>query len=376
MKASTKIASGMPGTPALARRAGEILQASAALLQQDKVAEAVPLAVELVRIAPDLPSGHRLMGSLALRTGATDIAIGSFERALALKPASDSLHLDLGAALLAAGRAEDAAAILRKGLVLNARNGDLLRELGQAQLLLGERQAALKSFRRALKLLPDDRYVAHMAGALADPGLANSDYVAHLFDTDAGHFDEHLTGKLHYRVPQALADMLKRSGKALGPAIDIGCGTGLAGAALAEAARPIDGIDIAPRMIEKARQRGLYRHLATGDAARVLRTDADFAGPYALAIAADVFIYVGAIEDLFGAIRDKLAAGGLFAFSIETSVGDDIEIRASGRFAHSPAYIEKLAQAHGLAVAARADHDIRLENNQPIAGALYVLERK
>ena len=376
MKASKKAPAGLPADPVLALRAREIMQASEALLQEDKVAEAVRLAVELVRIAPDLPAAHRLMGVLAMRTEANDIAIGSFRKAIALKPGSDGLHLDLGQALLAAEQPADAATVLRKGLTLNANNGNLLRELGQAQLLLGEKEAALKSFRRALKLLPDDRYAAHMVGALSNSGAASDDYVAHLFDTYAGHFEEHLTGTLHYRVPQALADMLGRTGRKLGPAIDIGCGTGLVGATLADAALPIDGIDIAPNMIEKTRGRGLYRHLATGDATKVLRTNPDFAGPYALAIAADVFIYMGAVEELFAALMQRLAPDGLFAFSVETSVADDLEIRASGRFAHSAKYIEGLAETHGLSILDRADQDIRLENKRPIAGALYILGRQ
>ncbi|WP_160297826.1 methyltransferase [Devosia chinhatensis] len=365
----------MPANPVLALRARELLAESEALIKARKVAEAVRASVELVNIAPELPEAHRLMGSLAMTTSAPEIAVGSFERALALKPGSEGLHLDLGQALMAAGETVKARDILLKGLALNAANGKLLRELGQAQLQLGDRDGALKSFRRARKTLPDDHFTAHMVGALSQPGTTNDAYVADLFDKYAGHFEAHLTGKLQYRVPQALADLLRETGRPLGAALDIGCGTGLVGAALGASASAIDGIDLAPRMVEKTRETGFYRNLAVGEAARTLATEADFAGPYDTAVAADVFIYVGAIETLFAAIVARLAPEGLFAFSIETADRDDVEIRASGRFAHSAAYIERLAKTHDLIVLRRQDHDIRLEDNRPIKGALYILAR-
>ena len=51
-----------------------------------------------------------------------------------------------------------------------------------------------------------------------------------------------------------------------GPVLDIGCGTGLVGEVLA--ARPVDGVDISPEMLAKARAQGCYR----GRSLRILKT--------------------------------------------------------------------------------------------------------
>lgn len=92
-------------------------------------------------------------------------------------------------------------------------------------------------------------------------------------------------------------------------------------------------------------------------------------------MAADVFIYIGALETLFDAVIPRLKTDGRMAFSVETSTTSDVEIRSSGRFAHSDSYIKALAAQHGLNVIAQRDHDIRMELEKPIAGQLYLLGR-
>ena len=57
--------------------------------------------------------------------------------------------------------------------------------------------------------------------------------------------------------------------------LDLGCGTGLAGLAFQPLAARLDGVDLSPAMIEKARARGIYDHLDVAD----LETRAGGAGP-------------------------------------------------------------------------------------------------
>lgn len=374
-KPTGTISRGLPTDPILALRANELLAEGRQLEQQGKIAEAARISAELVNVAPDLPEAHQFMGVIAMRTGASDIAAVSFERALRLKPRSADLHIALSQALLALQRPADAATILDKGRALHPNDAGIFRELGQAQLDLGQPAAALKSFSRAVKLQPDDRYSGHMASALATTGLPEPSYVAELFDSYADTFDAHLTGKLEYRVPQAIAALLAEHGLTKGTTLDVGCGTGLMAAALPENMRPIDGIDISPKMIAKAQERGIYRHLQTGDAAALLAEAPNFSGPYDLAVAADVFIYIGEIRVLFAALAQRVSAGGMLAFSIELSEGEGIAIRSSGRFGHSSDYVRDLAAANGLAVLAEVPNHIRLEREKPIPGAIFLLQR-
>ncbi|MDV3250296.1 tetratricopeptide repeat protein [Devosia sp. BK] len=375
MKKPTGTLKGLPSNPILALRATELLATGEELERQGKIADAARLSAELVNVAPDLPQGHKLMGSLAMRTGAAEIAAVSFRRALALQPRSAELHIALAQALLALKQPQDALDLLNKGRTLHPNDGCIFRELAQAQLDLGQSDAALKSFSRAVKLQPKDLYSAHMVAALSKEGAPDKTYVAELFDSYAETFDEHLTDKLEYRVPQAIADLLATNNVQTGPTLDLGCGTGLMGAALPQSSHPIDGIDIAPKMVAKAEARGLYRHLVVGDAATVLATNEDLAGPYALVVATDVFIYIGDIEPLFQALLPRLAPGAHIAFSIETHDGDGIAVRSSGRFAHGAAYIRDLAARHGLTIVAERDQPIRLEREVPIPGAIFLLQR-
>ncbi|MBM3941255.1 MAG: class I SAM-dependent methyltransferase [SAR202 cluster bacterium] len=60
--------------------------------------------------------------------------------------------------------------------------------------------------------------------------------------------------------------------------LDIGCGTGFLALLLAELGNAVDGIDLAPRMLELARQkaaeRRLWAHFSEGDAERLRADDA------------------------------------------------------------------------------------------------------
>lgn len=69
-----------------------------------------------------------------------------------------------------------------------------------------------------------------------------------------------------YATPARCAAALAATGLAKSAAIlDLGCGTGLSGAALsAEGFTVIDGTDLSPGMLAKAEARGLYRQLFAG----------------------------------------------------------------------------------------------------------------
>ena len=69
--------------------------------------------------------------------------------------------------------------------------------------------------------------------------------------------------------------------------LDIGCGTGLVAMELAARGfTTIDGLDASPRMLDKARAKGVYRDLIEGD---VRRPDVIGSGCYDAAIAVGVF---------------------------------------------------------------------------------------
>ena len=64
-----------------------------------------------------------------------------------------------------------------------------------------------------------------------------------------------------------------------GTVVDLGCGTGRTGEWLASRVDAVDGVDLTPEMLERARERGVYRSLREGD---VTATGLD--GPYDIAV--------------------------------------------------------------------------------------------
>lgn len=354
------------------------LAAARALRAAGEIADALALVAEIVASHPDHVSALRLQGQLARRDGNAELAITSFSRALQQAPEAKELLLELGDALVAGHRPAEAVAVFEQSLALRPRDAAVLRGLGQAQLDLGRSSEALESFRKALAILPYDQYAAHMIAALSgESSRPAAGYVAELFDSYASTFDTHLTGTLHYDLPQLLRSKLTPLlGTApVGDMLDLGCGTGLAGVALRDLVSSIDGIDISPKMLAKAAERSIYRHLRTGDATTLLGTDPSFAGPYDLVTAADVFIYFATLEPIFAAVAQALSAGGLFAFSVETEPGEKIVLRSSGRFAHPAHHVETLAARFGFAIIEQHGFAVRHERNQPIAGTLYVLRK-
>ena len=76
---------------------------------------------------------------------------------------------------------------------------------------------------------------------------------------------------LAYRAPAlllaAIADHCAAQRRRLrfGAVLDLGCGTGLAGAAIRPFCDWLVGVDLSPAMIAKARQKGLYDRLEVGE---------------------------------------------------------------------------------------------------------------
>jgi predicted TPR repeat methyltransferase len=126
-------------------------------------------------------------------------------------------------------------------------------------------------------------------------------------------------------------------------------------------------------MLERARARGAYDALVEADIVDHLQ---DTARGHDLVVAADVFIYVGALEAVFAGVASVLAAGGVFAFSVELAgEAHDYRLLPSSRYAHSRRYLRTLAAAHGLAVRQLAEHPLREDQRRPVPGLYAVLQK-
>ena len=154
--------------------------------------------------------------------------------------------------------------------------------------------------------------------------------------------------------------------------LDLGCGTGLCGIALRPFARRLDGVDLSPKMIANARERDVYDHLEVNELTDYL----DCCGQaYDIAAAGDVFVYIGELEPVFKAVRQRLRPGGAFVFTVEEQEGqgDGFVLCDSNRYAHTEGYIRGLAARTGYTIRSLEQRSTRQEALQPVPCLVAVL---
>jgi predicted TPR repeat methyltransferase len=246
--------------------------------------------------------------------------------------------------------------------------------LGEMEEAAGALDAAAEAWRTALALDPADRPGAALRLALIgrapQADAPPSAFVEALFDQYADGFDASLVGKLGYRVPALLSEAIHMpAGRSFRLALDLGCGTGLMGELLRPCVERLEGFDISARMLAKARARRLYDRLEKADL-----QDFHYAGDRPdLVSAADVFMYVGALDRVLKAVAGLLAPDGLFAFSVEKLAGEgDFILQPSRRYAHSESYVRRVLGGNGLAMQSLEEHVIRQDRGEPITGLIVV----
>jgi predicted TPR repeat methyltransferase len=281
-------------------------------------------------------------------------AAACFENAVALDPSHARAWNNLGSAQQRLGLGEQAVASYRNAMQADPGLAQACLNLGRLAATRGDHALAAECFLTGLANHPGDPTFEHLSAAAAGRSTARAPegYVTNLFDGVARQFERHLVHDLEYQVPAALAELVKtdldaaRGGATRARVIDLGCGTGLVGMALAAAGAEIFGVDLSPRMLEIASQRGAYANLEQGELLEVLaRTPA---ASMRAVLAADVFIYIGDLAAVFAAVARVLAPRGLFAFSVEGLEEGTYRLQPSGRYAHSPGYLRALATQSGL----------------------------
>lgn len=207
---------------------------------------------------------------------------------------------------------------------------------------------------------------------LADvPDAPPEAYVRGLFDDYADRFETALVEDLGYRAPWLIADLIGKAspGASFARAVDLGCGTGLMAEALKGRVEHFAGCDLSPEMVARAEAGNRYQELAVAEATAFLSERTETLD---LVTAADVLVYIGALDNLFRHVAARLASGGLFAFTVEEAAGDDLVLRDSLRYAHGEAYIRRTLAGAGLAVAELTRDTLRFDRGEAIRGLIVV----
>jgi predicted TPR repeat methyltransferase len=251
--------------------------------------------------------------------------------------------------------------------------------LGEIREQLGERDAAIGAFRKAQDADPEDRHGASLRLMLLGADKLSAmppAYVRALFDQYAPKFEAALVDDLGYRGPSLLFKAVLSVRAAIRKpaffkrAIDLGCGTGLAATAFAKEVDEFIGIDLSPRMIERARLTGLYAELEVAEMVHGLRDRPDASAN--LILAADAMVYLSDLAPLLQESKRVLVGGGLLAFTVETHDGDGVILGEGLRYAHGVGYVRSAIEAAGLSLSRLENLSARNEDNAPVPGLVVV----
>jgi len=339
-------------------------------------------------LSPSDAGVHINLGKILLDLGRNDEAEASFRRALKIRPDIAEAHTNLGSLLMGMSRLDEAEACYRKALSLNPNYADAYGNLGSVLYRQGKLDAALACFQQQIRLSPENGQAKHIIAAITGKSTerAPDQYVEKVFDDFAAKFDTHLQQVLKYAAPEQMVALVTKHSTP--PAekwrvLDLGCGTGLVGFAVAPFARQLVGVDLSGKMLEKARARNLYQRLERTDLLTMMR--AEKAASYDVIFAADVFVYIGKLDEIVSEIKRLLCPGGYVAFSIETlepssneeaNQGNlqDYQLNNTGRYAQSIDYITRLAAINGFQTLEVEATQIRKEEGKPVKGYLVLWE--
>jgi predicted TPR repeat methyltransferase len=363
-----------------------------------------------IEIDPRHASAQNNLGNLLLAEGRIDEALSCYDKAIAAAPDRADSYANKGGALRSLGKLQSAETCLRRAIALDGGLAEAVKGLAMTLSNLARHEEAITAARRLLELQPESADAWRTVGVVLEEGgrveeaadhyrkatslgpagekwqydlaaisgsppppIAPRQYMIELFDDYSARFEQHLVEELKYQAPQRLYDAVMTVAPDLKPDIlDLGCGTGLSAQPFALLARSITGVDLAPRMIELARRRGIYTRLVCDDVITVLQCSKD---QYDLILAADLLIYVGDQRELFGAVRGALRTGGLFAFSIEVQEEDGYTLRPTRRYTHSLSYVRAMAKESGIAEMVVNRGAIRRHAGKDVEGLFIVLRK-
>ncbi len=346
------------------------------LKQSGRLEEAVVEFQQALAGNQDFAGARNHLSHTLMDLDRLDEAEGCLRQGIGLQPENAEGYYNLALVLVQRGKPEEAIAHYRDAVKHDPDLKEAHSNLANLLLESGDQQEAVKHFRRTLELEPENKIVPYLLKIAEGEKLtrAPEQYILTLFNHYARDYDRHLVEDLHATSPNLLQQALEGVGapKRFTNALDLGCGTGLAGMVFHQRLDHLTGVDLSSAMIAQAAARDVYDVLRESDIVRYLERSED---AFDFVLAVDSVPYFGDLLELFSLLNDRMIAGGLLCFNTELLKDGDWQVQAGGRFAHHPAYLKRLAEQTGFSVLEMEQRTIRLHREGEVEGNICVFKK-
>lgn len=339
-------------------------------------AGAITIYRAIVKRQPKFGLAWNNMGVAFREIGELEEAISCFRRAVAFAPDMAEAWNNLGVAQDAFHLFENATRSYQKAIEIEPEYASAHFNLGVSLQKLGQFDAAAGHYNNVLAIRPDDEaahFMLQSLGSTTTPEAAPAQHVRGIFDQCAGTFEKTLVNDLEYRTPELLFNLVRPHLKNELTILDLGCGTGLGSQFYRPYAKNLVGVDVSPKMLQKASEKNIYNDLIVFDALQRW----SFPQPFDLIYSSDVFVYFGNLDPIIRSASSNLVHGGIIAFSVEKleDGSTDYQLFPSGRYAHSQRYIRNCLKRHGLTPVEDTESVIRKQSGKEVNGLLIVAQK-
>lgn len=305
----------------------------------------------------------------------------AFRNAVKCDPSFAPALNNIANLLAETGNEEESSYFACQAFIQPPHDGKPLHHLGVAYYRLGMLPEAAACYRQWLEIEPENPIALHHLLACEGshmPDKAANAYVIQHFDNLADQFEQKLVDSLLYRGPQIIDGLLQQHfpNRLFTKALDAGCGTGLCAEILKHHAQWLVGIDLSPKMLAKAIEKGHYDELHESDLQEYLFANHGFD----LIVMADTLIYFGNLSSLFSIVRDALSTNGAFVFTVEKAevksvVNKQFRLNPSGRFQHTLEYLCQAIGEAGFKLLGIEEIFLRNEFHHPLKGLAIVVSK-
>lgn len=314
------------------------------------------------------------LGQLLYRSGRVGEALEHYRAALVTHPQYVPALYNLAILLEERGEYEEALGLYFNILTLKEKDtvpvlvfriADALTHLAKKGAS-GRKQAQLFAKGWA-KSFPKDPVAGHMASALnGTPSMYAQAFSKALYEAFAETYDARMR-LLQARWTQGIKRMT--GGRRYQNVLDLGCGTGRCGAALAAQCACITGVDNSAAMLKRAQKTKRYSRFIRKDVLVFLAQNRRL---FDLVVAGELVCYLPELEPFFKGVFRALQPGGDFIFSVEA--GDD-RLTQTGRYAYRADTIQTMLQQTGFVSVRIKEENLRKEGSLDTAGYIVKAQK-